>query len=176
MFCPKCGGSNPDNGKFCRACGTDLSPVAMALKAKDIQKNISCSTDNKDATLQGSVTKIFMGVAFMIIAFILGWTGMAGGKSWWFWMLIPAFGMMGTGVANYLQFRRNEASQLAGPAVGVNELGNSTLNALPDRSPQFAEAGSRYNTGDLVPPSVTDNTTRHLEVNSEGQTMTLPKK
>ncbi|MGI8670151.1 MAG: zinc-ribbon domain-containing protein, partial [Aridibacter sp.] len=23
MFCPKCGTQNPENGKFCRKCGTD---------------------------------------------------------------------------------------------------------------------------------------------------------
>jgi len=34
-----------------------------------------------------------------------------------------------------------------------------------------------YETDNLLGPplSVTDNTTRHLEMNSEGETMTLPK-
>jgi hypothetical protein len=36
---------------------------------------------------------------------------------------------------------------------------------------------SIYDTGELAaPPSVTESTTRHLEINSEGETMTLPKK
>ncbi len=34
MFCPKCGIQNPETGKFCRQCGTDLSPVADALAGK----------------------------------------------------------------------------------------------------------------------------------------------
>jgi len=47
---------------------------------------------------------------------------------------------------------------------------------LPPPQTQWVAPESKYKTGDLVPPSVTDNTTRHLEMDSEGQTMTLPKK
>ena len=31
MFCPKCGTQNPETGKFCRSCGTDLGNVSQAL-------------------------------------------------------------------------------------------------------------------------------------------------
>ena len=31
MFCPKCATANSDQGKFCRACGTNLETVALAL-------------------------------------------------------------------------------------------------------------------------------------------------
>ena len=31
MFCPKCGGQNPETGKYCRACGTDLGNITGAL-------------------------------------------------------------------------------------------------------------------------------------------------
>jgi hypothetical protein len=31
MFCPKCGTENPETGRFCRSCGTDLSGVSQAL-------------------------------------------------------------------------------------------------------------------------------------------------
>jgi hypothetical protein len=48
--------------------------------------------------------------------------------------------------------------------------------ALPPQQTNSVSPESRYQTGDLVPPSVTDSTTRRLEVNSEGETMTLPKR
>ena len=50
-----------------------------------------------------------------------------------------------------------------------------TNASLPPKQTEYVAPESRYKTGDLVPPSVTDSTTRHLEMNSEGETMTLPK-
>jgi hypothetical protein len=55
--------------------------------------------------------------------------------------------------------------QSAGPAASLT----------PAQSDFISPAESRYKTGDLVPPSVTEGTTRHLDIDSEGKTMTLPK-
>ncbi len=173
MFCPKCGGSNPDNGKFCRSCGQDLSPVSLALKAKNLQNNVSCAS-GKEITLESAMAKLFLGVAFLVVSVILGATG--AGRSWWFWMLIPAFIMIGSGVAKYMQLRRNERLQMGGTSAVNGSIGVSSVNELPGRSTEFVGSSAGYRTGDLVPPSVTDSTTRHLEVDKEGQTMSLPRK
>ncbi len=176
MYCPKCGTQNPETGKFCRSCGTDLGNVSSALAAKPhaplLDKN------GKPVNWEGSVTKFATGVAFLAIAIVLGVTGMAGGRVWWFWMLIPAFTMMGSGIAQYVQLKKLEQGR---PPVYVpqDQPGALPVAANTALSPQQSEFGlpeSRYKTGDLVPPSVTDNTTRHLEMDSEGKTMTLPKK
>ena len=34
MFCPRCAAQNLDDAKFCRACGTNLETVALALADK----------------------------------------------------------------------------------------------------------------------------------------------
>src|SRR5215213_5888763 len=34
MYCPECAAQNNNNVKFCRACGTDLENVALALANK----------------------------------------------------------------------------------------------------------------------------------------------
>ena len=34
MFCPKCGIENPDNGKFCRKCGVNISVVSEVMGAE----------------------------------------------------------------------------------------------------------------------------------------------
>ena len=122
------------------------------------------------------MTKMFTGVAFLIVAIILAITGAAGGKVWWFWMLIPAFGSLGAGVAQYIQLKKQENNfQIVSPE-DRNILTSKQNAALPPQQKEFVAPESKYKTGDLVPSSVTDGTTKLLELDSEGQTMTLPKR
>lgn len=171
MFCPKCGTQNPDTGSFCRSCGTDLGNVSDALAGKSSKPLLNHK--GKPISLESALTKLFMGVAFLIVSIVLGSTGM--GRGWWFWMLIPAMMFIGGGIAQYLQIKSNPRSVRV-TAPDQNVLSGSDRKAeLPPKQTEFVPAESRYQTGDLVPPSVTDSTTRHLETNSEGETMTLPK-
>lgn len=174
MFCPKCGGQNPETGKFCRSCGTDLGNVSSALAAPAAQKLVD--KKGKPVNWEGAITKFATGIAFLVISIVLGVTNMAGGRVWWFWMLIPAFTMMGSGIAQYVQLRKLEKGQpLYVPTEQQSSFPATANNALPPQQTNWVAPESRYKTGDLVPPSVTDNTTRHLEMDSEGKTMTLPK-
>jgi hypothetical protein len=178
MFCPKCGTENPDTGKFCRSCGIDLGNVSVALHGGDPAASCLTSTSGrreKQISWESAMTKLFMGVAFLIIAVVLGVTG--AGRGWWFWMLIPGFIMLGGGVAQYIQLKKAEQRQML--VSGTNfpdSLPSSANAALPPTQTSYVSPESRYKTGDLVPPSVTETTTKHLEVNSEGETMTLPKR
>jgi len=176
MFCPKCGTENPETGKFCRSCGTDLGNVSDALSGKLAKPAAPCDRRGRPISWDGIITTFFMGTAFLIVAIVLGVSGR--GQGWWFWMLIPAFAMLGSAVAKYVQLKKAEQVQPS----GFSGVSQATLNrprenpGLPPPQTQFvAPAESRYKTGDLVPPSVTDNTTRHLEMDGEGETMTLPK-
>src|SRR5262245_33721468 len=176
MFCPKCGTENPDTGKFCRSCGTDLGNVSDALSGKLAKPAASCDRRGRPITWERAITSIFMGAAFFVVSIVLAVTN--AGRGWWFWMLIPAFIMLGGGVAKYVQLKKMEQAQNLGAPVGSQAtLNTPRQNAgLPPPQTQFVTPPeSRYKTGDLVPPSVTDNTTKHLEINAEGETMTLPK-
>lgn len=241
MFCPKCGTENPDRGKFCRQCGTDLAPVSEALAGKipvqmqgfEAMREIqSWNKKGRPITYEQAITKIFSGIAFLIVAAVLGITSVAGGQFWWFWMLIPAFGSLGSGVAQLVHLKKLEkynsasfAAQnaqnafqpstrktvLPSPSAQLDEIYNlinsgnkieaikvyretygtglkeakeavellerrQTPMAIPQNYRQPPQT-SIYDTGELaVPPSVVESTTRHLEMNSEGETMTLPKK
>lgn len=175
MFCPKCGQQNPENGKFCRGCGTDLGNVTNALSAPPVSQSL-VDKKGKPVSWEGAITKFATGFAFLAIAIVLGVTNMAGGRVWWFWMLIPAFTMIGSGVAQYVQLKKAEKGLL--PQTPIESKPNLTAGpntALPPAQTSWVTPESRYKTGDLVPPSVTDGTTRHLEMDSEGKTMTLPK-
>ena len=176
MFCPKCGGQNPETGKFCRSCGTDLGNVSSALSAPpSAQPQRLVNHKGKPIHWEGAITKLFSGLAFLIISIGLAFSNM--GRGWWFWMLIPAFGSLGSGVAQYMQLRRAEKGQpMYSPAEAVNTFSSQPNSALPPQQTEWVAPDSRYKTGDLVPHSVTDNTTRHLEMDTEGKTMTLPKK
>lgn len=177
MFCPKCGVQNPETGKFCRGCGTDLANVSNALAGKPAAQPL-LDRKGKPYTWEGAITKFAGGMAFFVISIVLAFSNMAGGEAWWFWMLIPAFGMMGSGIAQYVQLKKLERGlPVYSPSADAGTLSPAANNALPPQQTEWAAEGeSRYKTGDLVPPpSVTDNTTRHLELDSEGQTMTLPK-
>lgn len=176
MFCPKCGQQNPETGKFCRSCGTDLGNVSSALAAPQPAKQL-VNHKGKPIHREGAMTKFATGVAFLIISIVLAATGMAGGRNWWFWMLIPAFTMMASGIAQFMQITRLEKGMPVYSAIDQpNAVDAGPKNVLPPQQTEWVSPESRYKTGDLVPPSITENTTRHLEMDSEGKTMTLPKK
>jgi hypothetical protein len=93
-----------------------------------------------------------MGLGFLFVAIALSYANE--GRGWWYWMLIPAFSMMGGGVAEYLRSRSaNKELQLQH---------DRTQAAMPQSS--GAKVLAPMNTNELVapPPSVTEGTTRHL--------------
>ena len=175
MFCIKCGTENPDAGKFCRSCGERIgAPTAIAPTENQGVRYVKRL--GRPVSLESAIAQIFTGLAFIIVACILGYTGAAGARVWWFWMLIPGFGSLGRGVARYFQARSDASTRTAAMAPEDHDHSISAGAApnLPPAQQQWASTESRYKTGDLVPPSVTDSTTRHLELDKEGQTMTLP--
>jgi hypothetical protein len=160
MFCPKCATQNADGASFCRGCGANISLVPQALTGQPLQAPVqeevleeACSTRRgrrKELTLDTAFKNMFIGVAFLIIAIALSRTIGAG---WWFWMLIPAFSLMGTGVAQFIRIRERDRRLFAGQQMR-QVLPRNDQPVLPRR------------TDELRPPvaSVTEGTTRHLGV------------
>jgi hypothetical protein len=174
MFCPKCGIQNPETGKFCRSCGTDLGNVSAALSGKLPAPQKLINHRGRPISLESAITKFFMGVAFLLISIFLGVSGK--GSGWWFWMLIPALMFIGSGIAQYIQLKSAGSSGARFASDEQSSISGTASNtALPPSQTTYAAPESRFKTGDLVPPSVTDGTTKHLELDSEGKTMTLPK-
>lgn len=86
MFCPKCGTKNVDEARFCVACGNPLPAVSMTPSPSGETGNPTIASDMAPgvAPIQQSVasesvkmpsakkkTPIFVGVAVVIIAFVL---------------------------------------------------------------------------------------------------------
>jgi len=183
MFCPKCGTQNPETGKFCRSCGTDLGNVSEALSGKPKQPEFYVdrrgrvkSNDPNELWASG-IKSVIMGIGFLVVSIVLLETGIAGGHSWWWAMLFPAFSMLAAGISQMARVKRMTKQSADASPIQQNQFASGqTHTALPSTQTDYIAPESRYKTGDLVPPSVIEGTTRHLEINNEGETMTLPKK
>lgn len=162
MFCPKCATQNLDGASFCRSCGANVSLVPQALSGQlpNAQPPVEMVETKKhgrrELSLDHAFKNAFMGIAFLLVAMALSFSRM--GRGWWFWMLIPAFSMMGTGVAQYIRIKEREKRAL--------QAGAFAPPSIQPPPQQFVGAGSipTRATGELVapPPSVTEGTTRHL--------------
>lgn len=159
MFCPKCATQNLEGASYCRSCGVNVSLIPHALTGQlpqaseeNFEESRRDRKHRKEPRLENAFKNVFMGIAFLLVAMALAFSRM--GNGWWFWMLIPAFSMMGTGIAQYIRVREHEKRTL-GPGTFVQPL----IQPQP-RVPAFPVR----NTGELVapPPSVTEGTTRHL--------------
>lgn len=163
MFCPKCAAQNLDGASYCRVCGVNISLVPQALTGQLSQadaEGLSLSDkralrrDSKHASLDIAFRNAFMGVAFLIVSIALAFSPI--GRAWWFWMLLPAFSLMGTGVAQYIRLKEEQKRAMTG-SVPVQSFQPAMQPALR------ANSFPRSNTGELRPPaSVTEGTTRHL--------------
>ncbi len=184
MFCPKCGTGNPDDGKFCRSCGTDLGGVSAVMSGNlpaTLSDSFSCDgrkSKDPNELYAGGIRNIVFGVGFAVISLALAISGVAGGKSWWWAMLFPAVSFLAKGISDCVRYSRNDpyARSAAQPYAPQLNQTYARPGLPPTRAEYVSRTEPRYETGDLVPPSVTDNTTRHLEMNPEGETMALPKK
>lgn len=156
MFCPKCATQNLDGASFCRGCGANISLVPQALTGQMMQAPVEeveeggrrhrRRRDRGEVTLDQAFKNTFMGIAFLLVAIALSRTI---GQVFWFWFLIPAFSLMGTGIAQYIRVREREKRTLmASPAA-------TQAFAQPPRAPEELRAPVA---------SVTEGTTRHLGV------------
>lgn len=158
-----------------------MNVVSEAISGKLAVQQEPELTDckGKKVTFEGAMGKLFMGIAFLVVSVVLAFS--ATGTGWWFWMLIPAFSMLGAGIAQIVQIRQKKYQPVAAFAENTQNNFQPQTNyaELPPNQTQYVNPNkSRFETGEFVerPPSVTEGTTRHLEMNSEGETMNLPNK
>ena len=133
----------------------------------------------KIVSWEGALGTLFMGIAFLIVSLVVAFSRT--GNDWWFWMLIPALSMIGGGVAKVIRLKKGENRNVsfspADETQNAFEPAAKNANLPPAQTDYIRTQKSIYDTGELVaPPSVVEGTTRHLEFNREGETMTLPKK
>ena len=158
MFCPKCASQNVDGAHFCRACGANISLVPQALAgqmpvapSEESSRRRRRGRPEKEPTYDEGVRNVVMGFGFIAVAIALAIFGRPiGAQVWWFWMLIPAFAMLGKGISEIVRFNQMKTPPHASPAQ------------MPYAPPY--EALPPNNVSELRGPvaSVTEGTTRHL--------------
>lgn len=156
MFCPKCAVQNIDGAHFCRACGANLSLIPQALAGQLTAAPVEelgrgrRRRGSRAPSLDEGVRTLVMGFGFIAVAIALAiWGGQVGASVWWFWMLIPAFAMLGKGISEIVRVNQLKSSSQMQPQI--------PYGAPPQNLPSS-------NTNELRPsaPSVTEGTTRHL--------------
>ncbi len=167
MYCPKCGTENLDDASFCRGCGANVSlvPQALAGRAPEVitegkrGRRGRKYDEDEPPNLTKAIVKIFVGIAFVLVALSVKNSWQMAGQFWWFWMLIPAAGSLGTGVAEFMRLNQQKQPGALSSHAYVPPA------ALPDNA-RGAELPSRQQQpapGIYVPTSVTEHTTKLLD-------------
>ena len=158
MFCPKCATQNLEGASYCRSCGANIKLIPQALSG-ELPMAQSDEFDfrrrgwkrRREGTIDSAFRSALMGLAFLLVSIALSFSPV--GRGWWFWMMIPAFSMMGSGVAQYIRARERAKQSIGSTDFSQQAMPGSRAEAFPARK-----------TGELMapPPSVTEGTTRHL--------------
>jgi hypothetical protein len=95
---------------------------------------------------------MFIGIGFFLVSIAIGLFA-PGGRGWWFWLLIPAFASIGKGLSDLVTAKLN-------PTPGAARV------AMPP-TPRAVEMPPRTTGPVEQPPSVTEQTTRHLDATTD---------
>ncbi|MDQ1523104.1 MAG: zinc-ribbon domain [Pyrinomonadaceae bacterium] len=171
MYCPKCGTQNAEDASFCRGCGANVSLVPQALNGHLPEPVVEDTHGRRDRhgrdkhkrdgppNLAYAIVKTFVGIAFLLVAFAVKDVIEIAGHIWWFWLLIPAAGSLGSGVAEFVRLYQHQTPR-ALPAAN-----NAYAPPAVSQTPRAAELPPQRTLGAdfYTPSSVTENTTKLLD-------------
>ena len=156
MFCPECATQNLSEAKFCRACGTNLEVVSLALAAdagSPVKSEDSATAIDSLAKRRAGMRNVVQGSILLIVSALLALIGFLISKepSGWLFVWSVFFGWMACWGTVAL-------------AIGSSKLIESKLLLPKSKATDRLSALPPANlTGSLPPLSITEHTTRHLE-------------
>jgi hypothetical protein len=145
MSCQKCGAQNIEEAKYCRLCGTAFQVLAKpALPLSGLPY------------YGRAFRPLFIGLAFLILASI----SIFGHIGFFWWMLFPAITMISKGIRR-LMLMQSSYFYNASPQR-TRMLDNSAGLQVPSEG--YVNVQARPTDELITPPSVTENTTKLLDV------------
>jgi len=166
MYCPKCGTQNAEDASFCRGCGANVSLVPQALDGRLPEavvegKRVRSDKHKRDdpPNLTFALVKTFVGIAFVLVALAVKDVYQIAGQIWWFWMLIPAAGSLGSGIAEFVRLYQHQT-----PSSPQLPAANAYVPPAVSHAPRAGELPPQRVSPDFyTPSSVTENTTKLLD-------------
>jgi|ERR1051326_563471 hypothetical protein len=155
MFCPKCATQNIEGASFCRVCGANISLIPQALSgqlpqppSEEWSRYSRRLRRRWQPSVEDGIRQLAVGFGFLFVSFAIARNAPAG-HIWWFWLLLPAFALLGKGISQIMRARTCQSN---------------TPPPAQFAAPQSAQGLPPRNTAELMPPvpSVTEGTTRHL--------------
>lgn len=175
MFCPKCGNQNPDEARFCRSCRANLTNVLALVDGElGLESGSPKAVDPVELNSIG-IRNVVFGLGGLLLSTMLFFVSEK--SFYWLLLVFPSLIAFALGVSSIVKshaLSRRKATGYIGPSL----TGNIAAAQLNSGKQDYIHPESKFVTNDLakVPASVTEETTHQLELNPEGETMTLPKK
>ena len=157
MYCPSCGNQQPEEKKFCPACGTNLGLISSALTSNNPTYNpalLSEARSRYNKQFSAAIGNTASGIGLLIAAIFINetmrlpfipWVSMG--------LLIGGFSALGKGIGLFY-FASNEWK-----LAQMNSLSAAPTTIPLPSAPQNTISAA---TSPLPPSSITDHTTRHL--------------
>ena len=173
MFCPNCGQERVSQAtSFCSRCGFLLTGASELLATGGVMPTL---TSKDSPRSRGLKPGLFMFMLMFVIAPIMGMLTVFLFRTEPWPMGIAIFALGVGGLLRMAYAMMFESKYVLGDAGGSGER-DTRQSAIPGQpaAGQLTDAPfappvqqSRWQTSDLVPPSVTDNTTKLLEKESD---------
>ncbi|MCO6511090.1 MAG: zinc ribbon domain-containing protein [Aridibacter famidurans] len=177
IYCPKCGIENDSGVRYCRKCGVEIEAVAALLEGR-----LVVSKEGKPKGLLGkpgwekALIAFSLGVAMLILGFILGFDHSTGSPTPGLGLLILAFPLIGYGVGQMVRL----SSGPEAPTVRAEErsaFSERDTKELPEIRTDYVSpsSGRAVRDEEVVPHSVVESTTRNLGPKESSDTSPLEK-
>lgn len=175
MFCPKCGLQNTDNTKFCRNCGANLSDVLAVVEGKMLDRLPQLQEYNE--LFSSGIRNLIFGFGFLFISLLL--FTMPGNTIFWLLMMIPAISLLATGIPRIIKANGMKAKKFEDVVQSNSFPATNSNPTLPPIQTDYIKPRQSFDEASHLagqPLSVTEPTTRQLQMDSDGDEKILPKK